>query len=860
MLRSLLIGSSLLALLADGPAFAQEVSKVPLPEFPDFSGKGIQPDNQTDLQTASEDDLYRAVFGKDKPDLVASRYQVMIDGVILGEALIEPTQEGWVERSFIEKQLLPTLLPEAAERLKAILSLERISFSSLRSLSYEVSFNARDLILSIHIPMDQRSERTIVLRGIRNQTVLDPIKVADVSGFLSVRSGAEWIQTGPESSGSPSGLTIDFDSAINVKGIVAEGSFRYTENSSRRWIRDDVRLVYDDVDSLVRYQLGDIRAGLRPEQNAPRIAGISAHREFRINPYDDPRPSGERGLVLDRPAQVEVIVNGASVRSLNLSPGRYSLTDFPIMPGAVNDVEFIVTYATGEVERISFPAFLNIELLDEGLSEFSVNLGVPYTIEDQVRDYDTSEFNLIGFYRRGMTQDLTLGGSFEISSDLALIGPQVAWASPFGNFDLSVTADAMNPSIDSSRLLLRHAWRGTNPDEDPELDTFIVLTGKDYRTLDRLFDSTVSTVFAQSRMSFPLGRDTRLQFGGSYERVLEDRIGDRWTAGISGSQRIGRASVISSLDWVKDQQGSNFAFRISAFLLFGRTTVTSSYASRGNAFRTEIRQPSGFGVGSFGYSGGFELRDGANRQFARANYVGNRFEAGIQQERFDARGSVDTRSGFSLGSAIVMADGNFAVTRPVENSFAIISNASSIEADIAVEPRSSSSQGIRYSGKSGWLGDAVVPDLPAYLYRDLEVEAPDAPVGAGIGGDVFTVQPRYKSGFFLESGAGKGSVSILGDLVDRNGAPLSLAVGTMKMLSGQATDESFSDSAVTLFTNSAGRFFVEGLEPGKTYEAFMEINGESIRFEISIPDDAIGIFRPAQKISINVSATEKVDE
>lgn len=815
---------------------------------------------EPDISTMSEDELYLAVFNRERPAYGQSRYPVMVDGVLVGDAGIDPSDEGWIEKEVLQKEVLPFLLPDAADALRAVLLEDRIPFSVLRSLSYDVSFDNRDLVLVIEVPLELRTERSVYLSGPPDRNIADTINQASVSGFVSVRAGADWIQSGLDASGSPSGLVADIDAALNIKGVVLEGSVRYSEDASKKWRRDDVRLVYDDVANLVRYELGDLTVGRRPNQTAPRIAGFGAYREFRIDPYDDPRPVGEQGLVLERAASVEILVNGVSFRTVNLPAGRFSLRDFPIMPGAVNDIEFVITYATGEVERVFFPAFASIDLLEEGTSEFAINVGVPYEVENGSRSYDTGEFNLMGFWRKGFSPTLTMGGSIEANSDLLLVGPDISWASPIGSFDLSAVMDLQNPGLDSGRLILRHALRSTNPDTGMSLDSLVILTGDEYRTLDQLFSNRVSTIFAQTRFGMAVTPDTRIQVGGSYEKVADDEtVGDRWTAGVSASHRFKRFSLIGSLDWSQDNRGSDVAARISFFMPLGRGTLTSSYATRGDAFRTEYRRPAGAGVGSFGYGAGVEFRDGTNRQFARANYVGNRFEAAIEQERFDGRGPTDVRTGFALGSALVMADGRFGLSRPVTNSFAIVGSASEIDAQIAVDPRSRLGGDTKYSAWSDFIGPAVVPDLPAYLVRDLEVEAPDAPVGAGVGGEVFVVRPGYKSGFVLSSGSASGSVSALGNMVDRDGDPIAYASGTVRELGSEAPAEGSTDEAGVIFTNSAGRFFVEGLEPNKTYEVIMDVAGDPVRFEMTPPEDAIGIWNLGENVRLDVDV-ENSDE
>ena len=62
-----------------------------------------------------------------------------------------------------------------------------------------------------------------------------------------------------------------------------------------------------------------------------------------------------------------------------------------------------------------------------------------------------------------------------------------------------------------------------------------------------------------------------------------------------------------------------------------------------------------------------------------------------------------------LGTAIVMADGQFALSRPVTNSFAIISSNSDVNFDIAADPQTGfGGTETNYLAKSGALGEGLI--------------------------------------------------------------------------------------------------------------------------------------------------------
>lgn len=821
------------------------------PALPQSSPPSAPEASEADPATLSADALFRRMFGKDRPAIAAGRYGVIVDGMNAGEAMIDPSPGGWIDGTVLRRIVGGILLPDAARTFEVAAAGDRVSFAALRGIGLTIEFDAGQLVLVLGIPMAMRSARILPLNPPRVASTVAYAEQADVSAYVSVRGGLDVVERAVGERGV-SRVAADVDIGVNVKGVVAQGRLRYDADARRTLSRGDVRLTYDDVDMLLRWEAGDLSVARRPYQVAPRIAGIAAYREYRIDPYLDFRASGERGFELQSSAQVEVVVNGAPVRSFPLAAGRYTLRDLPLVTSATNDVEIRITEASGRREVIAFPAFAGIDLLDPGRDEFAINAGVPYRDRDGVRRYDTGEFNVMGFYRRGLSQTLTVGASVELDSRLALVGGEVAWASPLGTLDLNAATDLRRPGFASSRLALQYAWRDADVLRGRGVDAQLILTGRDFRTLDDLFGGTPSSLFAQVRLGQAFSDDFRIQLGGSYERVRDPAPGRRWSIGGTLTRQFGPVSASASLDWQRDLDRSGAIARVSVFVPLGRGTLSANYTSRDTAIRAEYSEVAAAGVGAFGYTIGAERREGSDRQFARATYIGNRFEAALGQTRTHANGRDDVRTGVAFGTALVMADGAFAVSRPVINSFAIVENAGSVATRLAIEPRSGlGGTDVRYSAFSGALGPGVVPDLPPYYERPVEVVAIDAPAGSGVGGEVFMLRPGFRSGYRLKVGAGQGAVSALGVLIDRAGTPLGLINGEVRKADAPA-----DAVPAILFTNAAGRFFVEGLEAGGTYEAIVTVAGRPVRFMLEVPDGVQGIWRPAAPIPLDVEVND----
>ncbi|MBW2324156.1 MAG: hypothetical protein JRF41_11700 [Deltaproteobacteria bacterium] len=102
-----------------------------------------------------------------------------------------------------------------------------------------------------------------------------------LSAFMNIRAGQDFIYESENSSqDSRYSTAVNLDTAVNLKKIVAEGVFEYSEDTS--WRRGNARLVYDQPDRMLRYYLGDLIIPLRGFQSAPTVGGIGISKDFSL--------------------------------------------------------------------------------------------------------------------------------------------------------------------------------------------------------------------------------------------------------------------------------------------------------------------------------------------------------------------------------------------------------------------------------------------------------------------------------------------------------------------------------------------------------------------------------------------------
>jgi outer membrane usher protein len=827
-------------LLSSAAALSQQDSATtPAPPASGASDKIVESQNI--------EDIYKSVFGRDRPTIEEGDYAIIIDGQLAGEYRVRPPndqQKGAIAVSVVETVIAPLTIDTIAEQLRAIKGDGTMApLDALREAGLFVEFDPANLALKIEIPLALRTERLLNLRSARALQNLEVLKQSDFSAYASVRTGLTFVEDSRFIKSGLNRVSADVDLGMNIGGAAIEGQIRYDDARRRRFSRGDIRLTYDDRKSLIRYEVGDLSVGRRPFQNASRIAGIGAFRNYGINPYLNIRPSPVRGFELQQPARVEVIVNGNPLRTFDLQSGRYNLQDFSLIPAAGNDIELRITYASGATEIRSFPAFFDLELLRPGMLDFGLNFGLPYRDDNGIRRYNDNDYNGSAYVRYGLTDTFTAGINWEGSRSFNLIGAEAVWASPIGTFGVNASTSATRPVADTSQLSIQYRLRDTDIERDRTLEGVITLTGRDHRTLNDQFSGGFVAKQARLRASQAVTATSRIQLNAGYEE-FRGGLGKSYNLGISYSRQFRFGSINVGAEYRKSRERSGPIFNLGLNIPLGRASIASSYTSEDHSARIDYNQLSAPGVNALGYSFSAERRTGGDRQSGRLNFIGNRFEASLVQtarDYFSRNGNNrDLRSDLTFGTALMFADGDLAIGPPIRNSFAIFkANKKAGNYKLAVDPRTNfGNTETRYSAYSGTLGPASITSLTPYFNRTVQVDAPDAPAGTSLGGQVYAFNPGYRSGYRIIAGSEE-NVSVIGNMVDRDGDPL-------KYVTVEIVEESGDTAAKTpsqIFTNASGRFFAEGLQSGKSYALSVTIGGKKAHAKIAIPGDISGMYR-----------------
>lgn len=584
------------------------------------------------------------------------------------------------------------------------------------------------------------------------------------SGFINLRANQSVISgDGVTDSHLPGAAQVDF--VQSAWGWTFESSADAREHRDAVWTRGDVRLVYDDEETLWRWMIGDIRTPGRGFEQSQPLGGLSLRKQFSIDPDRVAYRVGEFEILLKRDSMVEIIVNGVEFERLRRPAGRFNLRDSPSLSG-LNRVTLRVRDDLGGIEEFEFDFVSEGRTLEKGEQEFAYAVGYPWLESGGDRLYDrTGAYSSI-FHRYGVSDSLTIGVNLQNYFYRTVVGGEVDLASSLGLFTLESAACEV---LGIRGFATRGRWRsldsfaGLEPGWQlgveilRQSDTFFpvavtpvapasfattvgtwvrkALPGRVVASLgevyEEAFDGNEPRKTDQAALTFPMGRQFRLE--ASYQRVRWTTNEDRGLLTLTWNDEPGRYSISAVHDSGADLSG----------LSLSRTNERAV-----NDWRAWAKAESRHG-------------DSMARVDLEGLFRPGHLRLSQDSTRISGFGTQTTSLGLETG--LVWAGGVFALAAPVSDAFAL------------ANPRD---------------GERHVRNLVSHATSSV--------------GDV-VVKPGYRQGVLVEEGPSK-TTQVRGVLTEA-GEPLAFVTGVLVDAQGKTVSEDF-------FTNGTGRFVIEHLTPG----------------------------------------------
>jgi outer membrane usher protein len=801
----------------------------------------LSPSNKT------REELFLEIFKRPALDIPLSSYVFFVvnEGApqkvkaVLSQGEANILLEGKPVIAILSEQLLwSNILQGLKGRIDAQGWLNRIA---LEEAGISTSFNSHKFEFSVTTEASMRQRQVKYL----TPPMVDPFSVnairpAPVSAFVNFDIKSLVTQT--ETSASATNQThtgFSAKGAMNVNGIVVEGSAIGQIGGSNSLERGDIRLVYDQPQRALRYTLGDLRYPVIGYQKAVNMGGFGIARDFSLQPHVRTYRVGHFEFYLQHPASVKVWVNESLVSTLQLPSGTHDIRGFTPAVGQ-NDTRLLIEDSAGRREVLNFSYIFNPVLLAKGRNLFSYNAGFPRELKGGLYEYDLKNPVLSASYLVGLTDETTLGIYSQAGDSQTLLGVKTMHVLPVGTIQLDIATSRsgfsrqdMATKIDWARTPSRSRGLGVQSQLSVEY------LGKSFGSANDSSLTQRNVLNFNGALSFPMGNGISAQLTGSYTPARTVSSMDAHRVATTLTQRWGKYTMVSaSLRRYRSNQkemisevlfGINFNFSngISNFY------VTKEMESNTIASRWDSGRPSNT-TGAYQFAS-TRFGSGQREYLGGAGYLGHQGLVEVSHSQADIiqdTGNISRKeTAVRLQSALVLANTTIALARPVSENFAIVKGKTGLDGVVMmVDPDGRGGS----RAQTSMMGPAVVVDIANYRLRELRVEPVDPPLGATPEKMTFSLAAKYKSGFLLELGRER-RIFAIGRLVDQQGPIANLPIKIRHL------DDLGANSLSTL-TSRNGGFQMPDIKPGR-YEISYSSTTRWGSVIVDIPDTKNDIYR-----------------
>jgi outer membrane usher protein len=757
------------------------------------------------------------------------RSALVVDQASLGDVEIQfedPEKEVWVSKHDLETTLAPLILEDKWRRLRPAESAgESISLRELDRIGIHARFDERTLELICVVPLEIRRVQDVLLDHSGKSLGLE-LDSTTGSGYLNL-SALQGYTTTKDKSADHDPLEGQAELVQNLGPVTLESLNLYKEMEEHPWERGDTSLAMDLEDRQTRIRLGDSTPLTTDYMTAMPAGGLHVYRQFGIDPA---RPSiGLRSAIIQvtKPSWLEISVNRVLISKLRVPVGPLNLRNLPLLIGR-NRVHIKLIDDFEKTEEFDVDLFFDNNFLGPGVHDFSYFVGRPWISQNRERQYQSDGVASL-LHRYGLNEFVTLGVDAQSFEAQRVAGAEIG---------LLTTLGSLQTNIASSRSENQEGqadhWRFRSSEQE---DGFF------HRTRFLLDYEHRSSAFSLPSPSTPSLPDFASKVEGNFQTLiwpgksLTYGAGYQWGQNGFQDSRFYRAGFqtalfkdfrldISAIKTFRDQQSeeqwllnltwSEPVHLISANVLqdsLNRQTLLSLHKSA-------RRQNQDFSVDA-----SLQKTDDLEQVNLRGDYLTSKADLLLQQDSSLRSESSTHQTRFGVATALAWAGGRVALSRPIRDSFALLSaREMPSEGKLRINPSSSQeAEAILQSDDS-----LVLPNLTSYQRSSVLIDSTTLPIGYSLGRETYRLRPRYRSGLFVDLGLTR-QVYTRGQLLRANGKALAFADGQIFNEKNQLVSEAF-------FTDAEGRFVLDQLKPGAYRIQLRETGWKHV--PVQLPDAA----------------------
>lgn len=392
----------------------------------------------------SQEDLFARAFGR-KPPKKPLNYtvQLFLDGEFIENVEVELHKDNRMKFRFSSNKLDNIFRETLLDSVYRVVGSSAPIFTSdqLSSVQFDYQLDEDEFTLTIDVKFQLKKDKSYSVKN--DPTKLSGIKIkpATLSAFLNVAGNVTYnyhenffdndsikelyLSYYGDSKVEYMGALIDFDGAVNLKGVVLEASMFWDQRNLIRYNNSnnldgfelqDGRLLYDNIKLRQRYTAGAVSLGGGSVSGVDgNIYGVRIDKEltkFMSVSRTDRKDEETIGFVLESPASVTLFLNGRKVKRLHLGSGQHY---FSGITGKIGQNEGYIEIEYNNGKETSVPiSFYRAQGVDIGIGEldYSAAFGVGRPSDkswDKRYDIGAGSIAGSGFIRYGWKEYFTPG-------------------------------------------------------------------------------------------------------------------------------------------------------------------------------------------------------------------------------------------------------------------------------------------------------------------------------------------------------------------------------------------------------------------------------------------------------------------
>ena len=762
--------------------------------------------------------LLESIFGK-KATSDIENFSVPV--IINGHGFITVKINIKNDEVFLKKDDIKKILNITTIKYKDKISnnKELIPINSLLKYDIKVKYDKKNLAVDINIPPKYFKLNTIMFNILKDKkSNKDIVTASKYSGVFNFYIQQNFSDTNTEDM-KKKDLNIRNNFFININDYIINGSLNYQENRDPNFRRGRVFIEKDDISSNIRYKFGEIYLPSNLRLTGSDVFGFSSStilKLFKINHKNSIRIN-QYEFFIENDSLVKLYINDVYKRSMNLRAGTHNFYDLYI-PQGLNKVKLEIQDKYGQTDTMVFDDYKYNEILSKGTLLYGYGFGIKRYEEDETIKFDKDKYVASSVIKYGLTDDLTIQTGVKLSNDDISYAYDLYYGTKLGKINQYYT----NNTISYEHIV--NPYKQNIKEKGIEFSTKISKINLNLYRKNRLVfkDDILTDEVDTSYMGLSTQLTDLINLNINYT-IQDSFINKDKTLNLGIDYNINN-NLSLDINYYKKHTSDNSDNDSINFLLvykFGKTSysIDRRYDYYNNEDNNDIKTTQSIKYNS---KGDTDLSISAYNTESIQQRSSQDISVGLDDLKYKlyARYSNDSSQkdhlNISLQSAIAFAKDKMTFSKPINNSFIILSNNSAFEKNIV---------GI----KNYPIRKIFAITNSDYYTKKIDLDESSLMKNYSLENSTLYVKSNYKSGNLVDIDLPV-KYSVKGTLYnDKN---KTIPYGAFNVLNIN-TDESY-----LTFTNEKGIFYLENLKPSDYEGSYINSTKEDINktFKFTVDD------------------------